>query len=170
MRPRLAGFALGLALLPAAAFAADSQQVAFVKIHASTHVAAAPAAVWAHVTQGRNLVTWCPEWKSPGNARVTIARVGDVLDYTDAFGNGGRSIVTFVAPNRELRVAHEPAKGDYVCQGKIVLTPAAGGTTVDFWDSYSDASPPADLDATKGKMEAEAAASMAALKKQVERK
>ncbi len=169
MKSSFAVLALGLTLLSATA-AADSQQVAFVKIHATARIAAPPSVVWAHVTQGRNLVTWCPEWKAAGNARVTIAHIGDVLDYTDAFGNGGRSVVTFLVPNRELRVAHEPVKGDYVCQAKFVLTPVAGGTKVDFWDCYSDASVPADLKATEGKMDAEAAATLAALKQQVEQK
>ena len=57
-----------------------------------------------------------------------LTRVGDVLDYTDEWGNGGRSVVTYLKKNAELRVAHEPASGAYMCQGKLILTTTGEGT------------------------------------------
>jgi len=164
--------AIAVAALAGAAVApaADVKQVPVVRVHASTIVAAAPAAVWAHVTTGKNLVTWCPQWKSARNATVNLTRVGDVLDYSDEWGNAGRSIVTFVAANKELRVAHEPNDGSYMCQARLVLAPVAGGTKVDFWDQYTDESPPTDRDATSKKMQAEADETLAALKRSVEKK
>ncbi len=98
------------------------------------------------------------------------ARVGDVLDYADAWGNGGRSVVTFLAKDKELRVAHEPQRGDYICQAKFILEPTTKGTVIHFWDQYTDESKPEDLQATAQKMESEIAAMLAALKKGIEKK
>src|SRR5437016_3826921 len=96
----LIGIAL-VAALPHAA-AAEMKQVPTMKLHAQSHVAAAPSAVWQALTTGRNFATWCPLWKSPANARVSLARVGDVVSFSDAWNNSGRSVVTYLVPNREL--------------------------------------------------------------------
>jgi hypothetical protein len=163
-----APIALAITLALAAPAFATHEQVPVVRVHAEAEILAKPSTVWSHLTTGRNLVTWCPEWKSNKNENVLIQRVGDVLTYTDAWGNGGRSVVTYLAKHKELRVAHEPAKGDYMCQGKMVLTPTEKGTRVVMWDAYTDESTPDELAATADKMEKELAASLAALKKQCE--
>jgi uncharacterized protein YndB with AHSA1/START domain len=173
MKPR-ASMGLALAAAAGAAIAtrgmAETKQVPVVRIHHQVDVAAPPAAVWAYLTQGKNLVTWCPEWKAPSNTKVSIAKVGDVLDYSDEWGNNGRSIVTYLVKDKELRVAHEPNKGDYMCQAKLVLTPAAKGTTVHFWEQYTDESVAKDLEATAQKMDVEILGALTALKKGIERK
>lgn len=157
-----------LAVTPAAF--ADHTQVPVVRVHAQGQIAAPPAAVWAWMTQGKNLVTWCPQWKAPSNAKMNIAKVGDVLEYTDEWGNGGRSIVTYMVKGKELRVSHEPNKGDYMCQAKFILEPVGAGTRVHLWDQYTDESPAADLQATAQKMDTELSRTLAALKKGVEGK
>ena len=149
---------------------ADHTQVPVVRVHADAQIAAPPAAVWACMTQGKNLVTWCPQWKAPSNAKSSIAKVGDVLDYTDEWGNGGRSIVTYMVKGKEMRVAHEPNKGDYMCQAKFILEPVGAGTRVHLWEQYTDESPAADIQATAKKMETELASTLAALKRGVEGK
>jgi len=165
-----AALAAAIASAPAGA-AVEAKQIPVVRLHAMVEVAAPPAAVWSHLTTGRNLVTWCPMWKSPGNAKVDLTRVGSTLDFTDSWGNGGRSVVTYLAKNKEIRIAHEPAKGDYMCQAKLILEPAAGGRTlVHYWDQYTDESPPEDLAATQKRMEAETESMLAALKQAVEKK
>ncbi len=166
------GIAASLVLLAAGASvgSAEHTQVPVIRLHATGVIAAPPATVWTQITSGKNLVTWCPVWKSAKNAAVSIARVGDTLDYTDEWGNGGRSVVTYLVRNKELRVAHEPNKGDYMCQAKIVLTPTASGTKVDYWEQYTDESAPAAMQATAAKMETEMASSMAAVKKGCEKK
>jgi polyketide cyclase/dehydrase/lipid transport protein len=133
-------------------------------------VNAAPAAIWVHMTRGKNLVTWCPMWKSAKNAAMNLSRVGDVLDYTDQWQNGGRSVVTYLVGNKEIRVAHEPSNGSYMCQAKLVLEPQGKGTLVHYWEQYTDESSPADLQATATKMQAEMDQTLADLKKQVERR
>lgn len=150
--------------------AAKRMQVPVVRLYASAEIAGPPSAVWAQMTAGKNLVTWCPMWKSARNAAVNIAKVGDVLDYSDDWGNGGRSVVTYCVKDRELRVAHEPNKGDYMCQAKFILTPAAAGTKVEYWEQYTDESGPRDMEATAGKMETEMGALLAAVKRGCEKK
>jgi hypothetical protein len=147
---------------------AEHRQFPVVRVHAETEVLAKPGVVWAHITTGRNLVTWCPQWKSAKNSTVTLSHVGDVLDYTDEWGHGGHSVVTYLKKGEELRVAHEPTAGDYMCQAKLILAPTAKGTNVALWDQYTDESSPVDLAATADKMEKELAATLAALKRDCE--
>ena len=154
----------------ASAAFAEHSQVPVMRFHSQVEVAATPAAVWAWMTQGRNMVTWCPQWKAPANARMSITKVGDVLDYMDEWGNGGRSVVTYMVVNKELRIAHEPNKGDYMCQAKFVLEPMGARTRVHMWEQYTDESTPADMQATAQKMETEFSGTLAALKKGVEKK
>ena len=160
----------GLLVVAASTARAEHSQVPVVRVHAQTEIAAPAAAVWIWMTEGRNLVTWCPQWKAAANAKANITKVGDVLDYTDEWGNGGRSVVTYLVKARELRVAHEPAKGDYMCQAKFVLEAVGPGTRVHLWDQYTDESSPTDMKATAEKMESELAATLAALKPGVEKK
>lgn len=167
---RFALMALVGTVVAGRAEAADMRQVPVVRIHAQMIVQAAPSAVWAHMTRGKNLVTWCPVWKSAKNSAVSLAKVGDVLDYTDQWGNGGRSVVTYLAANRELRIAHEPNDGAYMCQAKLVLEPQGNGTRVEYWEQYTDESGPKDLQATAVKMQAEADRTLARLKSSVETK
>jgi hypothetical protein len=150
--------------------AAEMKQIPVVSLHTETDVAAPPAAVWAFMTSGKNLVTWCPQWKSDKNAARTLSQVGDVLDYTDDWGNNGRSIVTYLVKAKELRVAHEPNDGSYLCQAKLVLTPTEQGTRVHYWEQYTDESEPKDLKATADKVSSEMEATLAALRKGVEKK
>ena len=146
------------------------KEVPMVRLHSQALVAASAPAVWAAMTQGRNLVTWCPVWKNAANAKVAVRKVGDVLDYTDEWGHGGRSVVTYLAPHRELRVAHEPNDGSYVCQAKLVLTPKGNETMVDYWEQYTDESPAKDKVATAAKMESEMGQTLARLKAGVEKR
>jgi uncharacterized protein YndB with AHSA1/START domain len=159
---------LGLAALAAPALAAHTQ-ISVVRFHNETTIAAPSGRVWSALTTGRNLVTYCPVWKSEKNARVTLLHVGDVLDYRDAWGNGGRSIVTYIEKGRELRVAHEPQKGDYMCQAKFVLTPEGTGTKVDYWEQYTDESKDADREATAARVEADMASMMSGVKESCEK-
>ncbi|HTM57070.1 MAG TPA: SRPBCC family protein [Candidatus Udaeobacter sp.] len=161
-------FAMAVALCPPAS--ADHRQVTMVSLHSEIDVAAPPAAVWTFITTGKNFATWCPSWSAARNSRIAITRVGDVLDYRDEWGNGGQSIVTYAVRNRELRVAHEPYKGDYVCQAKFRLTPDGRSTKLEFWDQYSDESPETDREATAAKMQSASDQSLAAIKQALETK
>ena len=170
---RIEAALLPLALLASAVLVPDAsawKQVPVVRHTVEADVAASPAAVWTAMTTGKNLVTWCPEWKNPSNAAIRLSKVGDVLDFTDAWGNGGRSVVTFIAPQKEIRVQHEPTSGAYICQAKLSIVPTKTGTHVTYTEQYSDESAPADLQATAAKVDTEMAATLAALKKAVEKR
>ena len=169
MRGRAFVLAAGM-MLAAGAAAADHRQITMMSVHSEAQIAASPAAVWTYITTGKNFATWCPNWKAARNARIEITKAGDLLDYMDEWGNGGRSVVTYAVRNRELRVAHEPNKGDYVCQAKFLLTPASGGTRLEFWDQYTDENPDSTArDATVGKMQSASDQSLAAIKQGVEK-
>lgn len=157
-----------VAFVPAAR--AAQKQIPVMRIEVEQEMAASPATVWTHLTTGRNLVTWCPVWKGAKNVTVHIAKVGDVLDYSDPWGHSGRSVVTFVASGKELRVAHEPSDGSYMCQSRFTLTPKGAGTLVKYVEQYTDESSPADMAATAGKMDAGLRGELAPLKKAVEKK
>jgi hypothetical protein len=163
--PLLAASLVAVAVAPARA---EWKQVPVVRLTSSVDVKAPPSAIWAQVTTGKNLVTWCPVWKNPANAKLTLTKVGDVLDYTDEWGNGGRSVVTYLSRNQEIRIAHEPTNGSYICQAKLVLEPKGAMTHVTYVEQYTDESKAEDLQATAGKMEAEMGAALAALKKAAE--
>lgn len=147
---------------------AETRSVPMMRVNAETEVAAPPASVWQVLTSGKNLATWCPVWKSPRNSTVSVTKVGDVLDFTDQWGHGGRSIVTFFAKDRELRVAHEPNDGSYVCQARLTITPSAKGSKVSWLEQYTDESAAKDAQATAVKMQAEVDAGLAAVKKLAE--
>jgi hypothetical protein len=149
---------------------AATTEIPVVRIENTTTIAAPPAAVWTWLTTGKNLVTWCPVWKSEANKTAKLMKVGDTLDFTDQWGNGGRSVVTFLTPNQELRVAHEPTNGSYLCQSRVILKPAGSGTEVTWIEQYTDSSPAADKAATAGKMESEMAGTLGTLKASVEKK
>ncbi len=149
---------------------AAQKQIPTVRLETSAVVAAPPAKVWTYLTSGRNLVTWCPVWKSETNAKVMLTKVGDVLDFTDQWGNGGRSVVTYLAPNREIRIAHEPNDGSYMCQAKILIAADGTGTRVVYLEQYTDESSDADRKASAEKMETDMSGTLAALKAAVEKK
>ncbi len=140
-----------------------------VRLTEDVEVAAPPARVWEQVTVGRHLVVWCPVWKSEGNTTARISAVGDVLQFRDAWGNRGRSVVTYLVPLQEVRVTHEPDDGSYVCQARLVLTPTAKGTRVRWMETYTDDSPPKDRDATAQKTLREMRESLTRLKAGAER-
>lgn len=160
---------LALALLgPAMPAGADIKTIPVVCLTAEVEIKAPPATVWAQLTEGKNLVTWCPVWKNGKNAAVRLTKVGDSLDFTDQWGNGGRSVVTFWAPERELRVTHEPENGSYLCQARVSLSAGGAGTRLAWVERYTDESPEADRTATATRMTAEMKTTLATLRTRAE--
>ena len=157
------------ALTAVSASASEYVQIPVVRLEAEAVVDAPAEEVWASVTTGRSLVTWCPYWKAEGNAGIVLTKVGDILDFTDSWGNGGQSVVTYIEPGKEIRIAHEPTDGSYLCQARIVLSPSGTGTQVLYVEQYTDGSAPEDRDATAEKMGAEMDATLAKLKALVEK-
>jgi len=157
-----------LLILSAATLQAGVATVPVVRLTLEAEIAAPPETVWKHLTTGKNLVTWCPVWKSETNASVVLTKVGDSLDFTDAWGNGGRSVVTFLAAGKELRVTHEPNDGSYLCASRVTIAAAGKGTRLTWVEQYTDESAEADRNATAAKMTEDMQASIEALKQGVE--
>jgi uncharacterized protein YndB with AHSA1/START domain len=143
-------------------------RVTTMRISAETTIAAPAEEVWKAMTVGESLITWCPKWKSDANRKIQLQRIGDVLDFTDVWGNGGRSVVTYLDAEKELRVAHEPTDGSYVCQAKFTLSPDAKGTKVVLVDQYTDEQDAAAVEATAAKVEAGLNEMLAALRSSVQ--
>jgi hypothetical protein len=94
--------------------------------------------------------------------------VGQSINFVDEWSNAGKSVVLFVDKYKELRVAHTPNDGSYVCQVKFKLEPKGTGTVVTVVDQYSDdLSVPLDKD-TAAKVKEGTTKYMAALKAAVE--
>jgi hypothetical protein len=148
--------------------AADVKQIPVVRLDTAVEVSATPTKVWAFMTAGKNLVAWCPYWKSSKNAETNISKVGAVLDFTDDWGNGGRSVITYLDANKELRIAHEPNDGSYMCQARLLLHPSDTGTQLHYIEQYTDESAPKDLEQTAAKMLKEMEKTLAFIKKGVE--
>jgi hypothetical protein len=163
-----AGVVAAALLAIALASPAPAARVQAMRLTAEADVVASPDAVWDWIANGKNLVTWCPVWKSEENAKVEISKVGDVLDFTDEWGNGGRSVVTYLEKGKELRVAHEPDNGSYVCQSKFTLAPTSTGTHVTWVEQYTDDQPAEAADATAADMQAGMSVTLEALKAGVE--
>jgi len=143
------------------AVAGDAQDLAVSKMALMTFegdmmVQAPPAVVWSTLTDADKVQSWCPLWKNAKMAKALTA-VGQSLDYMDEYGNAGKSVVIYLDPGKELRLAHVPDNGSYVCQAVIQLTADGAGTQVHFSEQYSDAiEAPLDKDtAVQSKLEME---------------
>ena len=137
---------LGLAaLLVLAATAAmgtggvSVSKMALVTIDGSVEIGAPPAEVWSALTDGDKVQSWCPMWKKAPVATRSLASLGASIAFQDEYGNAGKSVVIYVEPAKELRVAHVPDNGSYLCQAKFVLEGKGSGTVVKVTEQYSDA-------------------------------
>ncbi len=144
-------------------------KMALMTFSGEVQIAATPADVWAALTDKDKAVSWCPMWKDASN-RQPLAQVGNSMDFVDEWKNPGKSVVIFVDEGKELRLAHVPNDGSYVCQLKIVLTPEGNATRVAATEQYSDAlDAPTDKD-TAAMMKTEMASYLAGLKAVAEKK
>ncbi|MGH2571540.1 MAG: hypothetical protein ACRDGR_09955 [bacterium] len=152
------GCAVALAIAGTAAGAANAlaqERITLVRLESRVEIPAPSAKIWARLVRGADLAACWPVWSVPENAERTLAAAGDRLQFTDEWGNQGISVVTFVAPGEQLRIANDPTDGSYLCRTSFVLEPAGSGRTVLRWiESYSDESSAADQAATAAKVQA----------------
>ena len=140
IRPRPGSWAALVVLAASLAHAGEiavSKQ-ALMTFEGAVRIAAPPAKVWQAMTDADKAVSWCPLWKNAESAEA-LTRLGASVDFLDQWENPGRSVVVFVDAERELRLAHVPNDGSYVCQVKLQLTPAGEATDVHVTEQYSDA-------------------------------
>jgi uncharacterized protein YndB with AHSA1/START domain len=134
--PLLVGF-----LITSTSFAADNltvSKMALVTIDGSIDIAAPPAKVWAALTDADKVQSWCSMWTLPPAGGKSLATIGNTVTFKDEYGNTGKSVVLYVDPMKELRIAHVPDNGSYVCQAKFILEGKGSATTVTVKEQYSD--------------------------------
>lgn len=139
---RFMGKILMLVLAFGAADNARGQSVAISKMAlmsftGTIETKASPAQVWAALTEPAKAKNWYPGWKTAKETQA-LATVGQSLGFVDEWANAGRSVVLFVDKNKELRMAHMPNDGSYVCQVKFKVEPKGAGSFVTIVDQYSD--------------------------------
>ena len=110
-------------------------------IPATFAVNAPPAKVWETLASLDGFGT-LTGFHATGGAK-TFTKIGDAVP-AQVWSDSGRLIVTELVPGRELRVTWEPAKGHYLCSKRIVLSAAGAGTSLEYWDRYTDDQPNAD--------------------------
>lgn len=172
LRRTLLSSACGLLFLSASAgpVRAEIHQVTTIRIHSQVRIDAGAAATWRSLTQGSHFASWMPEWKQPRNARINLVRVGDWLDSVDDWNNKGRSVVTYLSRDRELRLANDPLDGSFMCQTKFLLNSDGAGTTVQLIEQYTDEGSATDARATAAKVQAGMDRSLQSLKAAVEKR
>jgi len=112
-------------------------KMALMTFTGTMEVKATPAQVWAALTDGGKIQSWYPGWKGATGVK-SLAMIGASISYKDEWGNPGKSVVIYAAKDKELRLAHVPDDGSYLCQVKFKLEAKRTGTTVTAADQYSD--------------------------------
>ncbi|HEU4363929.1 MAG TPA: SRPBCC domain-containing protein [Candidatus Krumholzibacteria bacterium] len=161
----LVSFAAGLAR----AQDVSVSKLALMNFDGNVVIDAPATAVWSALTDADKAMSWCPLWKSAKNPQA-LTKVGNSIAFVDQWNNAGKSVVILADAGRELRLAHVPDDGSYVCQVKIVLAPSGSGTKVSVTEQYSDAlDAPTDKD-TALTMQKEIGSYLTALKSLAEKK
>ena len=114
-------------------------KMALVTVDGTIEIGAPPATVWSALTDADKVQSWCPIWTQPPMGAKSLATMGAMVAFKDEYGNTGRSVVIYVDPAKELRIAHVPDNGSYVCQVKFLLEGKGGATVVKVTEQYSDA-------------------------------
>jgi uncharacterized protein YndB with AHSA1/START domain len=148
----------------------EMRQIQTARLHAQVHVDATRAVVWSYATRGKNFENWMTMWNRPRNAGINLVRVGDWLQFVDEWNNRGRSVVTYLSRNKEIRLANDPDDGSFMCQIKMTLDSEGGGTIVHLDEQYTDESASTDFKATAQKVQAAMDRALRSLKGEVERK
>jgi uncharacterized protein YndB with AHSA1/START domain len=159
-----------LAALSVAADNVSVSKMALVTLDGSIDIAAPPAKVWAALTDADKVQSWCPLWTQPPAGGKSLATPGNTVTFKDEYGNVGKSIVLYAEPMKELRIAHVPDNGSYVCQVKFTLQGGENATTVKVIEQYSDEMNVALDKDTALKTKNEIAKSLADLKTLAEKK
>ena len=161
-------FVTAACLALAGASRAEMKQITTVRLHSQIHVDAAAQAIWLFATRGSNFEEWMPMWNRPRDARINLVKVGDWLQFVDEWNNKGRSVVTYISRNKEVRLANDPEDGSFMCQIKLSLDSDAQGTNVHLYEQHTDENTAAELNATAQKVQASMDRELHSLKTEVE--
>jgi hypothetical protein len=152
------------AVLTSPSTAADFKKGALITIPATFELKASPSAVWTAVTTwvGFGALTGF----QPTGPEKSFSKIGDSVP-AKVWDDRGTLVVTGFSPQKEVRVTWEPGNASYLCAKRVVLTPSAGGTKLEYWDRYTDDQPNADE--TARKVAADTQQHIAAFRKMVEK-
>jgi uncharacterized protein YndB with AHSA1/START domain len=161
---RKAVWFVAFSMLGASLLGADFKKTSLITIPQTIELKASPAAVWTALTTWEGFCTLTGF--KPTGPQKNISKVGDST-AAQVWDDKGALVVTGLVPGKELRVSWEPENASYLCAKRVVLKPSAAGTTVEYWDRYTDDQ--ADADATARKVVADTAQHVAAFRKMVEK-
>jgi uncharacterized protein YndB with AHSA1/START domain len=144
--------------------AADFKKTSLITIPKTIELKAAPADVWKVLTTWEGFGTLTGF--RPADAQKGFSKVGDSVT-AQVWDDTGTLVVTGLVPQKELRVSWEPDNASYLCAKRILVKPSAAGTTLEYWDRYTDDQP--DADQTAKKVVTDTAQHVAAFRKMVEK-
>jgi uncharacterized protein YndB with AHSA1/START domain len=144
--------------------AADFKKTSLITIPETIELKAPPASVWTVLTswEGFGALTGF----QPTGPEKKFSKVGDSV-AAKVWDDKGTLVVTGLVPQKEIRVTWEPENASYLCAKRIVVKPSAAGTTLEYFDRYTDDQPNADE--TARKVVAGTAQHVAAFRKMVEK-
>jgi hypothetical protein len=149
---------------------AELKQIVAARLHSQIHIDASAPAIWNYATRGSNFDEWMPMWNRPRNARINLVAVGNWLQFLDEWNNKGRSVVTYLSRNKEIRLTNDPEDGSFMGQIKLALDLDGQGTIVHLYEQYTDESAPAEFNVTAQKVQASMDRALKSLKTEVERR
>lgn len=115
----------------------DASKMALVTLQGEMKIDASKGDVWSALTDAETAQSWCPYWHN-ASPTESMNAVGQSIAFQDAWGNGGKSVVLYAEEAKELRIAHVPNDGSYLCQVKFILKENGSGTVVSVTEQYSD--------------------------------
>jgi hypothetical protein len=149
---------------------AELKQIVTVRLHSQIHIDASSRAIWNYATRGSNFDEWMPMWDLPRNARINLVAVGNWLRFVDDWNNKGRSVVTYISRNKEVRLTNDPEDGSFMYQVKLILDLDGQGTLVHLYEQYTDESTPTEFSAAAQKVQVSMDRALKSLKTEVERR
>jgi hypothetical protein len=116
---------------------------ALVTITAHLELKAPPARVWATAASAKGFSALTGFEPDAADRARTFSKIGASIGAS-AWTDKGRLFVTGLVPGKELRITWEPENASYLCAKRIVLAPSPGGTSLEYWDRYTDDQPSVD--------------------------
>ncbi len=133
---------------------APPQKGTLVTVSGTFEIKAPPEKVWKTISSVAGFCALTGFKPDTGQNTLAFTKIGDHVS-AQIWGDKGHLIATVVEQKKELRVTWDPSGGHYLCAKRIVLKPSGQGTTVEYWDRYSDDQPAAKVDETLKQVTAE---------------
>lgn len=136
--------AAGLVAAVAARAQVQNSKITGQSFTCTTTIKAAPAVVWAQLTDAQNL-SKVLDYEYTGPA-FKFSRLGDNVRMT-SMGDTGTLILTYIKPGSELRYTWEPDNGSYICQQRWTVAPDGKMVKATLIERYTESGgqTPADI-------------------------